>query len=171
MAERVEVRRATRVECAGTREVLARLSGGDAGRGVDEGRKVPRVERQILDVAAVDDRADLGRIRPEQRCRCHDRGGFLDAAHFEQHVNPRTLIHFEDNAFSDPLLEALHVDFDRIGPGGEKGRGVGAGAIGDERVGRPFVHFANGDVRAGDDAVGVADRPDDGACGDLGGTW
>ena len=171
MAERVEVRRATGVECAGTREVLARLSRSDAGRGVNEGRKVPRVERQILDVAAVDDRADLGRIRPEQRCRCHHRGGFLDAAHFEQHVNPRPLIHFEDNAFSDPLLEALHVDFDRIGPGGEKGRGVGAGAIRDERVGRSLVHLTNRDVGTGHDAVGVADRPDDGAGADLGGTW
>ena len=115
VAERVEVRRAPRIEGAGAREVLARLPGSDARRQIDEGREVAAVQRQLLDGALLDDRADLRRVGPEQRRFGHDRRRFLDAADFERHVDARALIDLEDDAFPAPLPESLHVHFDGVG--------------------------------------------------------
>ena len=67
MAERVEVRRAARIEGAGARQVLAGLSRRDARRQVHKGREVPAVQRQLLDRALLDDGADFRRIRAQQR--------------------------------------------------------------------------------------------------------
>ena len=66
-AERVEVRRAARIEGAGAREVLARLPGRNPRREVDEGREVASVQRQFLDRNLFDDGPDFRRVGAHER--------------------------------------------------------------------------------------------------------
>ena len=103
MPERVEVRRAARVEGAGARQVLAGLPGREPGRQVDEGREVPAVQRQLLDRPLLDDRADLRRIGAQQRRLGRDGRGLLDAADLERDVDARALIDLEDHARRGPI--------------------------------------------------------------------
>ena len=167
--EGVEVRRAARVECARAREVFAGLTGRDARCQVDQRREVPAVERQLLDRPFLDDGADFRRVGPDDRRLGHDGGRFLNPADFERHVDAGPLVDLQDDALTDRFFEALDIDFDRVGPWHQKRRRIVTGLVGDVGGGRPFVHFADRDGRAGDDAAGVAHRSDNGPGRDLGG--
>ena len=167
MPQRVEVRRAARVEGAGARQVLAGLPGGDPRCQVDQRREVPAVQRKLLDRALLDDGADFRRIGAQQRRLRRDGRGFFDAPDLQRDVHARALIDLEDHAAADPFLEPRHVDFDDIGAGCQERRGVAPGVVGHVRVRRPFAHLADGDGGARHDAVGVADRADNRARSDL----
>ena len=91
---------------------------------VDERREVAAVQRQLLDGALLDDRADLRRVGPEQRRFGDDRRRFLDAADLERHVDARALVDLEDDPFPPPLPEALHVHFDGVGARREERSGI-----------------------------------------------
>ena len=139
------------------------------GDEVDERGEVAAVERQLLDRPLFDDRADFGRIRPQQRRLGHDGGRLFEPADFEPDVDARPLIDLQDDAVPHPLLESLHVDLDRVGARREEGRRVAAVLVRDVRVRGVLRHLTDGDVGAWHDAVRVADRADDGAGRDLGG--
>ena len=126
MTERVEVRRAARIERARTGEVLARLPRRDARRQIHQRREVPPVQRQFLDRPLFDDGANLGRIGAEKRRRGDDGGRFLEPPDFERDINARTLIHLQDDAVAHPFFEAGNVDFDSVGAGSQERRGVAA---------------------------------------------
>src|SRR4051812_20713856 len=105
MAERVEVRRAARVERARARQVLPGLAWGNAWREVDERREVPPVQRQFLDRALLDHGADFRGIGAEEWRRCDDGGCFLQPPDLERDVDARALIHLQDDAVAHPFLE------------------------------------------------------------------
>ena len=171
VSECVEVRGPAGIERAGPRQVLVGLPRRDSRRQVDQRREVAAVQRQLLDRPLLDDRPDLGRVRPEQRRFGHDRRGLLDAAHLERHVDTRALVDLQDHALPAPAAEALHVHLDRVGSGRQERRGVAARLVGDVAVGGPLVDLPNRDGCARDDAVLVLDGADDGTGGDLGGGW
>jgi hypothetical protein len=168
VAERVEVRRPARVEGAGAGEVLVRLSRRDAGRQIHEGREVAAVERQFLDRAFLDDGADFGGIRPQQRRFGHHGRRLLDAAHLERHVDAGALIDLQDDAFADPLPEAGHADFDGVGARRQERHRVAARLVRDEAVARPLVHLAHGHAGARHHAARITHGADDGPGRDLG---
>ncbi len=85
----------------------------------------------------------------------------------QRDVHARALVDLEDHAAADPFLEPRHVDFDDVGAGCQERRGVAPGVVGHVRVRRAFAHLADGDGGARHDAVGVADRADNRARGDL----
>jgi hypothetical protein len=167
MPEGIEVRRAARVESTRTRQVLARLPRRDAWRQVDQRREVTAVQRQLLDRALFDDRADLRRVGADERRRRHHGRRLLDAPDLQSDVDPRALIDLQDDAFANRLLEALHVDFDCVGARHQKRRRVVPAAVGHVARSRALVHFPDRDGSTGHDAAGIADRADNRSGRDL----
>ena len=169
-AEGVEVRRSAGVEGGGAREVLAGLSGRDAGVQIDELSKVAAVERQFADGARADHLAEFGRFGADQRRggRHFHRLGYI--ADRELEIGTGLLVHFERQILLQALLKAVLLDGDSINAGHEERDAKGTSIIGDRTTGRILVDFRDGDLGTRQSGTGgVGDRTQDGSGGDLGG--
>ena len=159
-AEGVEVGRAARVERGGAGEILAGLSGGNAGVEIDELREVPAVERQFADGAGADHFAEFGRFGADEGGGGGHLYGFRHIADRQLEVGAGLLVNFERQVLLHALLEAGLFHRDRVDAGHEERHVEGAGFVGNGAAGGILINFENGDAGAG---YGGAGRIGDGA--------
>ena len=153
-AERVEVRRAARIEGAGARQVLAGLPRRNPRRQVDEGREVPSIQRQFLDRLLLDHGPDLGRVGAHERRLANHGRLFRQRPHLERGVDSEPIVHLQHDPAACPRLEALQLDRYLVGARHQERRSVDAGRIRRERGRRVLVDVADGHQRAWHDRAG-----------------
>ena len=139
----------------------SRAGGPGAGASVDvEGRadirteahqlqKIAPVQRQINNAFVVDDRADAGVLRVEQRSTAGNFDGFGDCAHPELEIETGGLLYLQLNLRADFGLKPLDLSPDIVHP-----RHQSRKTVIPRRVARDFPDQIRGRVGNGDACVG-----------------
>ena len=135
-------------------------------------RRVPAVQRQLLDPALVDHRAQRSRRGVDRRRHAADGDRLRDRSHLQRDVQPDVLVHADDHVSVPGGLEAGQLRNNGVAADRQPAQDVypelvGHGVRGGVRrlVGRPDAH-------AGHHATsGITDDPGDPAGGGLSSRW
>ena len=144
-----------------------RVDGDTAGRQESQLDVVARGQRQPEFRRRVNDGADLGGLRLEQRGLSGDLDGLVELADSECEVHSRRLVHFQMNRGLERRLEALRLSANAIGTKRQTGQHVEPAAVALRAPDGVTVEIGSGHAGADDGRSGwVGDRAINGR-GDL----
>src|SRR5262249_40383117 len=140
-----------------------------AGLQSDELLIIAAVERQRLNLVLIDDDAEVGSRRVDQRRRGGDVNRVADRAGFEREIDLRTRARIQFDFLTFGQLETLSRDLNRISPGRQQRELIIALGVRYGLAGHIGLNVRGFDrrVRQRRPAL-VLDRPDYGAAADLG---
>ena len=150
------------------RRARAGLRRHDAGDQPGEHRVVAPVDRQVLDRVGFQRLADRAAAGLQQRrLRGHD-DLIGQAARLQRDIDQRLLLNADRDAAAHRFLEALELDFDRVGAGADGREDVGAVLTRHRSEHEGLAFMGDGDSRAGKNtSTGIFHRPEDRSRVDL----